>query len=92
MTAPSPPSTAGLEWAQRLVRIDTRSDQSNLALIELIADHLRTLGVEPRLTFDDERNKANLFATLGPATTGGIVLSGHTDTVPWEGQIGRAHV
>jgi acetylornithine deacetylase len=87
MTPVSPAPTAeGLEWAQRLVRLDTRSDQSNLALIEAIADHLRTLGVEPRLTYDDSRRKANLFATLGRATAGGVVLSGHTDTVPWDGQ------
>jgi acetylornithine deacetylase len=66
--------------------MDTRSDRSNLALIECIADHLRTLQVPLRLTYDDERRKANLFATLGPSTAGGLVLSGHTDTVPWDGQ------
>jgi len=82
----SPLSADGLAWAQRLVRMDTRSDQSNLPLIECIADHLRALQVPLRLTYDDERRKANLFATLGPATAGGLVLSGHTDTVPWDGQ------
>jgi len=80
------PSADGLAWAQRLVRMDTRSDQSNLPLIECIADHLRALQVPLRLTYDDERRKANLFATLGPARAGGLVLSGHTDTVPWDGQ------
>jgi acetylornithine deacetylase len=80
------PSDDGLAWARRLVQIDTRSEQSNLALIECIADHLRTLQVPLRLTWDDERRKANLFATLGPARAGGLVLSGHTDTVPWDGQ------
>jgi acetylornithine deacetylase len=80
------PSDDGLAWAQRLVRMDTRSDQSNLPLIECIADHLRALQVPLRLTYDDQRRKANLFATLGPATAGGLVLSGHTDTVPWDGQ------
>ena len=80
------PSAAALEWAQRLVRFNTVSHQSNLALIECIADHLRTLGVEPRLTWDDERRKANLVATLGAGKPGGVVLSGHTDTVPWDGQ------
>ena len=48
-----------LAWAQRLVRMDTRSDQSNLALIECIADHLRSLQVPVRLTYDDSRRKAN---------------------------------
>lgn len=83
--APSP-SPEGLAWAQRLVRMDTRSDRSNLELIECIADHLRTLHVPLRLTFDEQRQKANLFATLGEGKPGGLVLSGHTDTVPWEGQ------
>jgi acetylornithine deacetylase len=75
-----------LAWAQRLVRMDTRSEQSNLPLIECIADHLRSLGVPLRLTYDDDKRKANLFATLGVGKPAGIVLSGHTDTVPWEGQ------
>jgi len=80
------PSAPGLAWAQRLTRLDTRSHLSNLPLIECIADHLRSLGVPLRLSFDDERSKANLFATVGPQRAGGLVLSGHTDTVPWDGQ------
>ena len=84
--APLQPSTAALEWAQRLVRYDTVSARSNLALIECIADHLRSLSVPLRLTYDDARGKANLFATLGAGKPGGVVLSGHTDTVPWDGQ------
>jgi len=86
---PHPGFTAGsttLEWAQRLVRLHTVSDRSNLALIETIADELRTIGVPLRLTYDDERKKANLFATLGEGKPAGLVLSGHTDTVPWDGQ------
>jgi len=81
-----PPSLFALEWAQRLVRLNTVSDRSNLPLIETIADELRTLGVPLRLTYDDERQKANLFATLGEGKPAGLVLSGHTDTVPWTGQ------
>lgn len=80
------PSTDALEWAQRLVRIPTVSSDSNLALIELIADYLRSSGVPIRLTYSDDRTKANLFATIGAGKPGGIVLSGHTDTVPWDGQ------
>jgi len=64
----------------------TVSHQSNLPVIECIADHLRSLGVTPRLTWDAERRKANLFATLGAGKPGGVILSGHTDTVPWDGQ------
>lgn len=80
------PSPEGLAWAQRLVRLNTVSDQSNLVLIETIADHLRGLGVPVRLTYDDSRRKANLLATLGAGKPGGVILSGHTDTVPWTGQ------
>ena len=79
-------SPDALAWAQRLVRIDTRSEQSNLALIECIADHLRSLQVPLRLTWDEGRRKANLFATIGQGKPAGLVLSGHTDTVPWDGQ------
>lgn len=81
-----PLSTPGLHWAQRLVRMNTVSRESNLPLIECIADHLRTLGVPIRLTYDAERRKANLFATLGAGKPDGVILSGHTDTVPWDGQ------
>lgn len=79
-------SEAALDWARRLIRFSTVSDQSNRELIDCIADHLRSLGVQPRLTFDDDRRKANLFATLGEGKPGGVILSGHTDTVPWTGQ------
>jgi acetylornithine deacetylase len=81
-----PVSDDALQWARRLVRFNTVSRESNLPLIECIADHLRTLGVPIRLTFDDARRKANLFATLGVGKPGGLILSGHTDTVPWDGQ------
>lgn len=83
---PSVPSSQGLAWAQRLVRMNTVSRESNLPLIECIADHLRGLGVPLRLSFDESRRKANLFATLGEGKPGGVILSGHTDTVPWDGQ------
>lgn len=80
------PSANGLEWARRLVRIDTVSERSNRELIDTIADHLRGLGVQPRLTHDDTGAKCNLFATLGEGKPAGVILSGHTDTVPWTGQ------
>jgi acetylornithine deacetylase len=79
-------SAPALDWAQRLVRINTVSRESNLPLIECIADHLRALHVPLRLTYDGERRKANLFATIGAGKPDGVILSGHTDTVPWDGQ------
>jgi len=80
------PSTRALEMARSLVRINTVSRESNLGVIELIRDELARHGVASRLTFDDERKKANLFATLGAGKPAGVILSGHTDTVPWDGQ------
>ncbi len=80
------PTSDGLAWAQRLVQFNTVSHLSNLALITCIADHLRGLQVPLRLTYDETRQKANLFATLGTGKPGGVVFSGHTDTVPWDGQ------
>jgi acetylornithine deacetylase len=79
-------SASALDWVQRLVRINTVSSESNLPLIECIADHLRALGVPIRLTYDGEQRKANLFATIGDGKPDGMILSGHTDTVPWDGQ------
>jgi acetylornithine deacetylase len=83
---PARPTADSLAWAQRLVRVNTVSHESNLGVIDCIADHLRSLGVAPRLTWDDSRRKANLFATLGEGKPDGLILSGHTDTVPWDGQ------
>ncbi|MBC7470761.1 MAG: acetylornithine deacetylase [Ramlibacter sp.] len=79
-------SPRSLELAQTLVRMNTVSANSNLALIHFIRDELKTLGVASRLTFNAEKTKANLFATLGEGKPAGLILSGHTDTVPWSGQ------
>jgi acetylornithine deacetylase len=79
-------SPRALELAQTMVRMNTVSANSNLALIHFIRDELARLGVASRLTFNAEKNKANLFATLGEGKPAGVILSGHTDTVPWDGQ------
>ncbi|MFL6695446.1 MAG: acetylornithine deacetylase [Ramlibacter sp.] len=81
-----PLSDRSLALAQTLVRMDTVSANSNLVLIHFIRDELHKLGVKARLTFNAERTKANLFATLGEGKPAGVILSGHTDTVPWDGQ------
>ena len=72
---------------RRLVAFDTTSALSNLALIEDVKSYLAGYGIDSRLTFDEAHGKANLYATIGPKDRGGIVLSGHTDVVPVEGQI-----
>ena len=74
------------EMLGRLVGFDTVSRNSNLAAIEFIRDYLDGYGIESRLSFDDDGRKANLFATIGPADKPGIILSGHSDVVPVEGQ------
>lgn len=81
------PGADTLRWMQQLLAIDTVSRSSNLGLIEMARDHLMAVGAHDcRLTYDAERRKANLFATLGAGRAGGLVLSGHTDTVPVDGQ------
>ncbi len=71
---------------RKLIAFPTVSRDSNLELIDFVHEYLRGLGADVRLTFDDDKRKANLFATLGPRADGGLVLSGHTDVVPVDGQ------
>jgi acetylornithine deacetylase len=85
-TAIRTPSPRALELARSLVRMNTVSANSNLELIHFVRDELARLGVASRLTFNADKTKANLFATLGEGKPGGVILSGHTDTVPWDGQ------
>lgn len=66
----------------KLVAFPTVSSDSNLALIAYAADLLSDAGATLSLSRDATGTKANLFATIGPAGDGGIVLSGHTDVVP----------
>ena len=78
-----------LEWIERLVRFDTTSRLSNLGLIETVRDHLAAAGLAPRLIYNADGKKANLFVTVPAADggiQGGVVLSGHTDVVPVDGQ------
>ncbi len=86
MTTPSP---ASLPWVERLVSIDTTSRDSNLPLIEVVAQEMRSRGIEPHIFTTDDGTKGNLLATVPAAdgsTSGGVVLSGHTDVVPVDGQ------
>ncbi|SDR48256.1 acetylornithine deacetylase [Paraburkholderia fungorum] len=71
---------------ERLVSFATVSRDPNLELIAFVQQYLADHGVESELFHNDERTKANLYATIGPRDKGGIVLSGHTDVVPTDGQ------
>ena len=73
----------------RLIAFDTTSRHSNLALIHDCADYLESLGLKPWLSHNADQSKANLFATIAAAdgsTEGGLILSGHPDVVPTDGQ------
>lgn len=74
------------EWLARLVAFDTTSRNSNLALIDAIETWLATLGVRATRIAGAQGRKANLLFSIGPAVAGGVVLSGHTDVVPVDGQ------
>jgi acetylornithine deacetylase len=69
-----------------LIAFDTTSVNSNLQLMQHIQDYLSKHGVSSELVHDPALPKANLFATIGPDIDGGVMLSGHTDTVPVTGQ------
>ena len=70
----------------RLVGFDTVSRNSNMALIDYVCDYLAGHGVQSRLVKSPDGKKSNLYATVGPDIEGGVVLSGHTDVVPVDGQ------
>jgi acetylornithine deacetylase len=71
---------------RKLVSFDTTSRNSNLPLIEWVADFLQAGGARVQLVYSAGREKANLLASIGPDCAGGVVLSGHTDVVPVDGQ------
>lgn len=75
-----------LALLERLVAYPSVSQTQNLDLVTHIADHLRSHGVEPTIIPMPDGRNANVFATIGPGTQGGVVLSGHIDVVPVEGQ------
>ncbi len=79
-------SPASVDMIRRLIGFPTVSHESNLDLIAHVRDYLADLGVESHLTYDDDGRKANLYATLGPGGRPGVLLSGHTDVVPVDGQ------
>ncbi|MFC6671283.1 acetylornithine deacetylase [Marinobacterium aestuariivivens] len=75
-----------LEVLSRLIGFDTTSVRSNLALMAWVQDYLSSFGVDSELVYDEAKTKANLYATVGPVNKAGVMLSGHTDTVPVTGQ------
>jgi acetylornithine deacetylase len=91
MTLQTPPTAEALaaraiEVLRALVGFDTTSRGSNLALIGYVEAELAQFGVTGRRVPNADGSKANFYATLGPQVEGGVVLSGHTDVVPVDGQ------
>jgi acetylornithine deacetylase len=74
------------ELLARLIAFDTTSTTSNLDLIDFVRNLLDDHGIASQLIHNDDRSRANLYATIGPDDVGGVMLSGHTDVVPTTGQ------
>lgn len=79
-------SHSAAEILANLVAFDTTSHKSNIPLIGFVAEYLERHGVESVLVPTADKEKASLFATIGPPGRPGIALSGHTDVVPVDGQ------
>ena len=75
-----------VELLARLVAFDTTSHKSNLEIVAFIEDYLLQHGVASARVTAPDGLKASLYATIGPADSGGVALSGHTDVVPVDGQ------
>ena len=75
-----------VDFLAKLVAYPTISSESNLEMIDFLANHLEKASAKVEIFNNPTGEKANLFATIGPETDGGIVLSGHTDVVPVTGQ------
>jgi acetylornithine deacetylase len=80
------PERTAIDLLADLLAFDTTSQRSNLPLIAFVEDYLAGYGVAARRVPDGSGEKANLYATIGPADRPGVMLSGHTDTVPVSGQ------
>ena len=76
-----------IEVLDRLIAFPTVSRDSNLALIDFIRTSLASRGVQSELFVSADGSKANLYASVGPADASGLLLSGHTDVVPTDGQV-----
>ncbi|WP_347453828.1 acetylornithine deacetylase [Acinetobacter thermotolerans] len=75
-----------IQFLSKLIAFQTISYQSNLELIRFVQELFESNGIQVSLNFNAEKTKANLFATTGPQDQPGVMLSGHSDVVPVEGQ------
>ena len=75
-----------LNLLNSLIGFNTVSSFSNMALIKFVQEYLKSCGIFCDIALNQDGDKADLVATIGPMVEGGIILSGHTDVVPVEGQ------
>ncbi|MEM7407671.1 MAG: acetylornithine deacetylase [Pseudomonadota bacterium] len=80
------PRTDCVDMISRLIAHPTVSRDSNMDLIDDVRGYLDDFGISSHLVPNEDGSKANLYATVGPNVAGGVVLSGHTDVVPIDGQ------
>jgi acetylornithine deacetylase len=78
--------SSAYDFLERLIAFPSVSRDGNIDLIRYIADVLTEAGISARLFPHQSGDRASLFATIGPKGPGGVVLSGHTDVVPVDGQ------
>lgn len=71
---------------EKLVAFPVLGGESNLEIITWIKEYIESYGVSAHLLYNDEKTKASLYCRIGPSTNDGVILSGHTDVVPVEGQ------
>lgn len=71
---------------EKLIAFPTVSRDSNLDLVNYVAELLEANGVASQIIHSEDGHKANLFATVGPKDRPGVMLSGHSDVVPVDGQ------
>ena len=69
-----------------LIGFDTTSRNSNLELISWVENYLAQHSISSARVTNSDASKSNLYATVGPNVEGGVILSGHTDVVPVDGQ------
>lgn len=74
------------EMLEKLVAFPTVSRETNVPLMDFVEDYLKGHGVDSHRVWSDDRTKCNLYACVGPEEAGGVVMSGHTDVVPVDGQ------
>lgn len=81
-----PMTLSALEIMEKLISFPTVSHDSNLELIDWVEEYLNSHGVKSTRVPNEDGTKAAIYANVGPEVEGGVILSGHTDVVPVDGQ------